>query len=130
MATDSTKKLRRILQLKFTLPAAEPNALIAVINATRPYYELFGGKAMRLLQNVDQPAQFIQIIDYDIDESFETSRQQLAGDPRLRTFLQAWRIMFPGTVEIDIFRESEGTELPIMEEAGRRTKAAKRRPDE
>jgi hypothetical protein len=126
MATDSTKKLRRILQLKFTLPAAEPNALIAVINATRPYYELFGGKAMRLLQNVDQPA-----IDYDIDESFETSRQQLAGDPRLRTFLQAWRIMFPGsTVEIDIFRESEGTELPIMEEAGRRTKAAKRRPDE
>ena len=105
MATDSTKKLRRILQLKFTLPAAEPNALIAVINATRPYYELFGGKAMRLLQNVDQPAQFIQIIDYDIDESFETSRQQLAGDPRLQAFLQGWRAMFPGTVEVDVFRE-------------------------
>ena len=130
MATEGAKKVRRILQLKFTLPAAEPSALIAVINATRPYYELFGGKEMRLLQNVDQPTQFIQIIDYDIDESFETSRQQFAGDPRLRAFLQAWRTMFPGTVEIDIFREIEGTDQPITEEKGRRTKGAKRRPDE
>jgi hypothetical protein len=132
MATDGAQKVRRILQLKFTLPTAEPSALIAVINATRPYYELFGGKEMRLLQNVDQPAQFIQIIDYDIDESFETSRQQFAGDPRLRAFLQAWRTMFPGTVEVDIFREIEGTEngLRTMDEAARRTKEAKRRPDE
>ena len=132
MATDGAQRVRRILQLKFTLPAAEPSALIAVINATRPYYELFGGKEMRLLQNVDQPAQFIQIIDYDIDESFETSRQQFAGDPRLRAFLQAWRTMFPGTVEVDIFREIEGTEngTPIMDEAARRTKEAKRRSDE
>jgi hypothetical protein len=128
MATEGAKKVRRILQLKFTLPAAEPSALIAVINATRPYYELFGGKAMRLLQNVDQPGQFIQIIDYDIDESFETSRQALAGDPRLRTFLQAWRTMFPGAVEVDIFREIEGTEngRRIMEEAARSTNEAKR----
>jgi hypothetical protein len=132
MATDGTKRVRRILRLKFTLPAAEPSALIAVINATRPYYELFGGKAMRLLQNVDQPTQFIQVIDYDVDESFETSRQQLAGDPQLRTFLQAWRTMFPGIVEVDIFREVEGTENgpPITEEAGRRTKRAKRGSDE
>ena len=37
--------------------------------------------------------------------SLETNRQQLAGDPRLQVFLQAWRSMFPGTVEIDVFRE-------------------------
>src|SRR5579864_9742519 len=88
MATQDAKKVRRILQLKFTLPAAEPSALVAIINATKPYYELFGGKAMRLLQNVDQPGEFTEIIDYDIDESFETSRQQLAGDPRLRVFFR------------------------------------------
>jgi hypothetical protein len=110
MQMEDTKRVRRILQLKFTLPAAEPSALVAIINATRPYYELFGGKEMRLLQNVDQPAQFIQIIDYDIDESLETNRQQMAGDPRLRAFLQAWRTFFPGTVEVDIFREVEGME--------------------
>jgi hypothetical protein len=107
MAKDSDKKVWRVLQLKFTLPTAEPTQFVSLIKATEPYYELFGGKRVRLLQNVDQPAQFIQIIDYEVSESVETSRQQLAGDPRLQTFLQAWRSMFPGTVEADIFREVE-----------------------
>ena len=31
----------------------------------------------------------------------------VSGDPRLQAFLQAWRQMFPGTVEVDIFREVE-----------------------
>jgi hypothetical protein len=129
---EDAKRVRRILQLKFTLPAAEPSALLAIINATRPYYELFGGKEMRLLQNVDQPAQFIQIIDYDVDESLETNRQQMAGDPRLRAFLQAWRTFFPGTVEVDIFREVEGMEngQKMTKQAARKTGDAKRRSDE
>ena len=107
MATDSEKKVFRVLQLKFTLRTADPTQFITFIKAAEPYYELFGGKQVRLLQNVDNPAQFIQIIDYEIHESFETSRQQIAGDPRLQTFLQAWRQMFPGTVEVDIFRAVE-----------------------
>ena len=107
MAKDSEKKVFRILQLKFTLPTAEPTQFVSFIKATEPYYELFGGRQVRLLQNVDHPAQFIQIIDYEINETFETSRQQIAGDPRLQAFLQAWRQMFPGTVEVDVFREVE-----------------------
>jgi len=83
----------------------EPTQFLAFIRAAEPYYELFGGKEVRLLQNVDQPAQFIQIIDYEVNESLETNRQQLAGDPRLQAFLQGWRALFPGTVEVDVFRE-------------------------
>lgn len=105
MTQDSEKKVFRVLQLKFTLPTADPTQFVSLITATAPYYELFGGKQVRLLQNVDNPAQFIQIIDYEIHQSFETSRQQIAGDPRLQAFLQAWRQMFPGTVEVDVFRE-------------------------
>jgi len=107
MTNDSEKKVFRVLQLKFTLPTADPTQFVAFIKATERYYELFGGKQVRLLQNVDSPAQFIQIIDYEIHESFETSRQQIAGDPRLQGLLQAWRQMFPGTIEVDIFREVE-----------------------
>jgi hypothetical protein len=131
MPMEDATRVRRILQLKFTLPAAEPSALLAVINATRPYYELFGGQEMRLLQNVDQPTQFIQIFDYDVDESLETNRQQMAGDPRLRAFLQAWRAIFPGTVEIDIFREIEGIEngQQTTKQAARRTGDARRPSD-
>src|SRR5262249_11660216 len=107
MAQDSEKKILRVLQLRFTLPTADPTQFVALIKATEPYYELFGSKQVRLLQNVDNPAQFVQIIDYEIHESLETSRQQIAADPRLQAFLQAWRQMFPGTVEVDIFREVE-----------------------
>ncbi len=107
MAQDSEQKISRVLQLKFTLPTSEPTQFAALIKATAPYYELFGGKQVRLLQNVDNPAQFIQIIDYEIHPSLETSRQQIAGDPRLQAFLQAWRQMFPGTVEVDVFRDVE-----------------------
>src|SRR5580692_10769230 len=102
---DNGKTIRRILQLKFTLPTADPAQFVSFIKATEPYYELFGGKQVRLLQNVDQPAQFIQIIDYEVHESLETNRQQLAGDPRLQAFLQGWRALFP--VEVDVFREIE-----------------------
>ena len=110
MANDREKKVRRILQLKFTLPGTEPTRFVAFIKATAPYYELFGGKQIRLLQNVDQPAQFIQIIDYEVHETLESSRHEIARDPRLQGFLQAWGAIFPGTIEVDVFREIDESE--------------------
>jgi hypothetical protein len=105
MTQDSEKKVYRVLQLKFTLPTPDPGQFVGLIKATAPYYEMFGSKQVRVLQNVDNPSQFVQIIDYEVHESLETSRQQIAADPRLQAFLQAWRQMFPGSVEIDVFRE-------------------------
>jgi hypothetical protein len=105
MTQDSEKKVFRVLQLKFTLPTPDPSQFAGLVKATAPYYELFGSKRVRVLQNVDNPSQLVQIIDYEVHESLETSRQQIAADPRLQAFLQAWRQMFPGSVEIDVFRE-------------------------
>src|SRR5260370_5880601 len=113
MAQDSEKNVSRVLQLKFTLPTSDPTQFAALIKATAPYYELFGGKQVRLLQNVDNPAQFTQIIDYEIHDSLDTSRQQSAGYPRRQAFLQAWRQMFPGTGPIDAFREAENYDRTI-----------------
>lgn len=102
----SESTLNRTLHLRFTLPTtADPAQVVAFIKAAKPYFGLFGGRDVRLLQNVDCPSQFVQILDYDVDESLETSRQQIAGDPRLQAFLQGWRQMFPGTIEVDVFRE-------------------------
>ena len=105
MTKDSETKVTRTLHLKFTLPTADPTQILAFMKATAPYYELFGGRQVRLLQNVDSPSQFIQILDYDVDQSLEASRQQIASDPRLQMFLQSWRQMFPGSVEVCVFRD-------------------------
>jgi hypothetical protein len=107
MAEGREASIRRVLQLRFMLPTTDPAALVAFINAAKPFYEFFGGHHTRLLQNVDRPTQFIQILDYEIDAALETSREQVAGDPRLQALLQSWRAIFP-SMEIDIFREVGG----------------------
>ena len=56
-------------------------------------------------ENVDDPARFIQVIEYEADEAVEINRQRIASDPRLQGFLQAWRAMLPGAVEVDVYQE-------------------------
>jgi len=98
-------KVRRTLQLRFTLPTAEPRQLVAMIKAAAPFYQMFGNAEVRLLQNVDDPARFVQEIEYDADEEWEQSRQRIASDARMQAYLQTWRAMFPGALEIDVYQE-------------------------
>src|ERR1700757_327161 len=98
-------KVKRTLQLRFTLPTADSGQFAAMIKAGAPFYQMFGKAEVRLLQNVDDPAKFVQIIDYDANEDWELSRQRIASDSRMQVYLQTWRSMFPGALEIDVFQE-------------------------
>ena len=98
-------KVRRTLQLRFTLPTADSTQLIAMIKAATPVYQMFGKAEVRLLQNVDDQSKFVQEIEYEADEDWELSRQRIASDPRMQVYLQTWRNMFPGAPEIDVYQE-------------------------
>ena len=98
-------KIRRTLHLRFTMPTADSGHFVAMIKAAAPFYQMFGQAEVRLLQNVDDPAKFIQIIEYEADEGWELNRQRIAGDMRMQAYLQTWRAMFPGAMEIDVFQE-------------------------
>jgi hypothetical protein len=97
--------IRRTLHLRFTLPSGDSSQLAAMIKAAAPFYQMFGNGQSRLLQNVDDPAKFIQVIDYEAHEGWEVNRQRIASDARMQTYLQTWRMMFPGALEIDVFQE-------------------------
>jgi hypothetical protein len=99
------KMVARTLQMKFTAPSLEPQQLLAMMQAAQPFYELFGGKRARLLQNADFPTRYIQTIDYEAPEEIEQNRQRFASDPRLQSFLQAWRSVIGDGIEIDIFQD-------------------------
>jgi hypothetical protein len=101
----SDTKVRRTLHFKFTMPNADSAQIAAMVKATAPFYQMFGDMRIRLLQNVDDPAKFMQEIEYDAPGDFELNRQKVASDPRMQTYLQAWRSMFPGAVEVDVYRE-------------------------
>jgi hypothetical protein len=105
MSNDEQPKVRRTLQLRFTLPTADSTQLAAMIKAAAPFYQMFGKAEVRLLQNGDDPAKFIQLIEYEADEGWELNRQRIASDARMQAYLQTWRTMFPGALEIDVFEE-------------------------
>jgi hypothetical protein len=76
-----------------------------MLKAVAPFYEVFGAGRPRLLQNVDDPSRFVQEIEYELPEVFEFNRQRVASDPRVQAYLQTWRAMFPGGVDIDVFQQ-------------------------
>src|ERR1700689_1222678 len=97
--------VRRTLHLKFTLPAGDSTQMVAMIKAAAPFYQMFGNARVRLLQNVDDPAKYIQEIEYEAHEGWELNRQRIASDVRMQTFLQTWRAMFPGALDMDVYQE-------------------------
>ena len=101
------RKIRRMLHLRFTLPSADHSQLLALVNASKPFYEMLGGTEVRLIQNVDDPGKFIQVIEYETPEDLEINRARIAGDMRMQGYLTAWRTMLPGGVEIDVFKDVE-----------------------
>jgi len=97
-------KVRRTLHLRFTLPTADTGQFVAMIKAAAPFYQMFGNAQVRLLQNVDDPAKLIQEIEYEASEDWELSRQHMASETRMQVFLQTWRTMFPGALEMDVYQ--------------------------
>jgi hypothetical protein len=93
------------VQFKFTLSTVDSSHLASMLRSAAPFYEAFGGRRIRLLQNVDDPARFVHEIEYDTHEVIELNRQRVASDPRVQAYLQTWRSMFPGAVEIDVYQE-------------------------
>jgi hypothetical protein len=104
--TNGSQTVRRTVQFKFTLPAADPGQLASLLKTAAPFYEAFGGRRVRLLQNVDDPSRFVHEIEYDTPEFMELNRQRVAGDPQVQAYLRAWRSLFPGSVEIDVYQEA------------------------
>ena len=97
--------VRRVLHLRFALPVGDSSQLVAMIKAAAPFYQMFGNAQVRLLRNVDDPAKFIQEIEYQAHEDWELNRQRIASDARMQAYLQTWRTMFPGALEIDVFED-------------------------
>ena len=98
-------KVHRTLHLRFTLPAGDSGPFAAMIKSAAPMYQIFGNAKVRLLQNVDDPAKYIQEIEYEAHEGWELNRQRVASDIRMQTFLQTWRTMFPGALDMDVYQE-------------------------
>jgi hypothetical protein len=103
--SDNDVKVWRTLHLKFTLPGADSEQLSSLMRSAAPFFQMFGKAHFRLLQNADDLTKFMQVVEYETHETFELNRQSLASDARFQTYLQMWRTMLPGALEIDVYQE-------------------------
>ena len=108
MANDPAK-VTRSLHVRFRAPMTDTTQVLPMMKAALPMLEAMGAQ-VRLLRNADDHAQFLQVIQYQTDPALEASREKVASDPMLRTYMQAWRSIFPGSVEMDVYEDvTEGT---------------------
>jgi hypothetical protein len=103
MAKEPTS-VTRFLHVKFRAPTADATQMLPMMQAALPMLEALGAR-VRLMRNADDPSQFVQIIEYQMDPTLEASRQKVASDPMIRNYMQAWRTVFPGPVEIDVYED-------------------------
>ena len=104
MAKKDPPNVTRFLHVKFRAPTADVAQMLPMMQAARPMLEALGAR-VRLMRNADDPAQFVQIIEYQMDPALEASRQKVASDPMIRNYMQAWRTVFPGPVEMDVYED-------------------------
>jgi hypothetical protein len=103
MSTDAVKA-NRILYIKIRMPSSDATTVLASMMKV-PMYAALGDVQMRLLRNVDDPAQFLQIIEYQADQALELNRHNVANNPTMHNYVQSWRTFFPGGVEIDVYED-------------------------
>ncbi len=104
---EEAAKAKRVLTIKLRTPSPDATALLAtMMKNALPLYQSFGDAKVRMLRNVDDQTQFLQVIEYQTDQAFELNRQKLASDPMVQNYLRTWRALFPGAVEMDVYEDT------------------------
>lgn len=103
---DEVAKVRRTLLLRLKAPTQDAAQVLgSMMRNTAAMYNAFGDAKVRLLRNADDKTQFLQIIEFQADQAVERSRQKMASDPTMQNFLQAWRAMFPGAADAEVYED-------------------------
>jgi len=103
---DEAAKVRRTLLLRLKAPTPDAAKMLgSMMQNTAAMYKAFGDAKVRLLRNADDQTQFLQIIEFQADQAAERSRQKMASDPAMQNFLQAWRAMFPGAADAEVYED-------------------------
>ena len=100
-------KVKRILQMK-ARALGDPQQVLTLMRTATPFYRALGAANFRVLQNVDDPAQFVIEIEYEAAAALEFNRQKVASDPMVRTFLQGWKQMLAGSADVDVYQDVTG----------------------
>lgn len=94
------------LMLRFKVAAANHAALRAFLARAIPYYEQPGGIRVRLLEGVSSPEEFVEMVEYRDQDTYERDQVRVQTDAGMKSLLDEWRQLHAGPVSVDVYRES------------------------
>jgi hypothetical protein len=78
--------------------------LVAFLAEAIPFYEAPGGIRVRLLWDVTDPDQFIEVVEYADVAAHDRDQHRVEHDSRMRDYLQRWRALLDGPPEVVTYR--------------------------
>lgn len=74
-----------------------------------PFYESLPGVRVRRLRSVEEPARYIEVIEYETIEAFDRVQTRLSGDPRMLALIKRWRKLLKGNIDIETYMDIADT---------------------
>ena len=93
--------------LRFSIAPGRDPDLRAFLARARPYYEQPGGIRVRLLQSVDVPEEYVELVEYRDRETYRKDQDRVASDPGMKALLDEWRALHVGALRVEVLEEAD-----------------------
>lgn len=96
---------RWILHLCIRVAEENEERLLAFLREAVPYYEQPGDIRVRLLRSRSDPRRLIEVVEYATRGVYDRDQVRVAGEPRMKSFLERWHDLLEGSVEVEVYEE-------------------------
>jgi len=96
------------LHLRIRARAGERQKLLEFLREAIPFYEAPGGIQIRVLQGMDDPDSFIEVVEYAGVADYERDSLRVDSDPEMKKVLDRWRALLEGKAEVTAYRDVTG----------------------
>lgn len=94
-----------IINLRGRVADGRWDDLISFLREAIPFYEQPGGIRVRLLRDEADPHGFIEVIEYDTEDSYAADQRRVENDPAMIARLDEWRQLLAGPIEVQTLRD-------------------------
>lgn len=99
---------RRFLHLRLRVAGEKQESLLSFLREAVPFYEEPGGIHVRLLRSLEDPARFIEEVEYRDAETYDRDQVRVESDARMRSLLDRWRVLLEGPAEVERYEDVTG----------------------
>jgi len=94
-----------IIELRGRVAAGRWEDLESFLRKAIPFYEQPTGIRVRLLRDIGDQDAFVEVIEYDSEQSYAADQWRVENDPEMIARLEEWRGLLAGPPEVRTFRD-------------------------